>query len=72
MPDADRATFARESAWLADTLREAGAIACKLFRTDLKHWTPAGTFSAGPVAAFARDPGTHGSTVRFYRAVQVP
>ena len=40
--------------------------------TDLKHWTPAGTFSAGPVAAFARDPGTHGSTVRFYRAVQVP
>ncbi len=39
MPDADRATFARESAWLADTLREAGAIACKLFRTDLKHWT---------------------------------
>src|SRR5260370_16362800 len=36
MPDD---TLTREAALLADTVREAGALALSLFRTDLKNWT---------------------------------
>ncbi|HET7889696.1 MAG TPA: 3'(2'),5'-bisphosphate nucleotidase CysQ [Bradyrhizobium sp.] len=31
--------FAREAALLADTVREAGALALSLFRTELRNWT---------------------------------
>src|SRR6267154_5928861 len=36
MPDD---TLTRDAALLADTVREAGALALSLFRTDLKNWT---------------------------------
>jgi myo-inositol-1(or 4)-monophosphatase len=32
-------TLTRDAALLADTVREAGALALSLFRTDLKNWT---------------------------------
>jgi myo-inositol-1(or 4)-monophosphatase len=34
-----RDVLARDAALLADTVREAGALALSLFRTDLKNWT---------------------------------
>jgi myo-inositol-1(or 4)-monophosphatase len=34
-----KATVARSGALLADTVREAGALALSLFRTELKNWT---------------------------------
>jgi myo-inositol-1(or 4)-monophosphatase len=34
-----RETLARDSALLADAVREAGALACSMFRTELKNWT---------------------------------
>ena len=38
----------RDAALLADTVREAGALALSLFRTDLKNWTKgAGRILAG-------------------------
>ncbi len=41
MADADTidATSARDAALLADTVREAGALALSMFRTELKNWT---------------------------------
>ncbi|MCA1456255.1 3'(2'),5'-bisphosphate nucleotidase CysQ [Bradyrhizobium sp. BRP22] len=36
--DTDDAILARDAALLADTVREAGALALSLFRTDLKNW----------------------------------
>ena len=41
MADADTAdrVAARDAALLADTVREAGALALSLFRTELKNWT---------------------------------
>lgn len=41
MADADIAdsVWARDAALLRDTVREAGALALSLFRTDLKNWT---------------------------------
>jgi myo-inositol-1(or 4)-monophosphatase len=36
--DAYRESFARDSALLTDTVREAGALALSLFRTELKNW----------------------------------
>src|SRR6516225_10956312 len=33
------ATLARDAKLLKDTVREAGALALSLFRTDLKNWT---------------------------------
>jgi myo-inositol-1(or 4)-monophosphatase len=43
LPDADAAanddTTARDSALLAATVREAGALALAMFRTELKNWT---------------------------------
>lgn len=48
MPDAEpevahRHNLARDSALLADTVREAGALALRLFRTELKTWTKGAT-----------------------------
>lgn len=48
MPDADpeiahRANLARDAALLAETVREAGALAFRLFRTELKTWTKGAT-----------------------------
>ena len=37
--DAYRKNFARDAALLTDTVREAGALALSLFRTELKNWT---------------------------------
>ena len=37
--DAYRENFARDAALLTDTVREAGALALSLFRTELKNWT---------------------------------
>jgi myo-inositol-1(or 4)-monophosphatase len=34
-----REVLARDAALLADTVREAGALALSLFRTELKNWT---------------------------------
>ncbi|MDO9560556.1 MAG: 3'(2'),5'-bisphosphate nucleotidase CysQ, partial [Bradyrhizobium sp.] len=34
-----RALLARDAALLTDTVREAGALALSLFRTELKNWT---------------------------------
>ena len=42
MADADSAhaaSFARDTRLLKDTVREAGALALSLFRTELKNWT---------------------------------
>ena len=41
MADADIAdrVWARDAALLRDTVREAGALALSLFRTELKNWT---------------------------------
>ena len=41
MADADtrEAIKARDAALLTDTVREAGALALSLFRTELKNWT---------------------------------
>jgi myo-inositol-1(or 4)-monophosphatase len=41
LADADTidATSARDAALLADTVREAGALALSMFRTELKNWT---------------------------------
>ena len=41
MADADIADriWARDAALLRDTVREAGALALSLFRTELKNWT---------------------------------
>ena len=41
MADADTADriWARDAALLRDTVREAGALALSLFRTELKNWT---------------------------------
>ena len=41
MADADTADtiWVRDAALLRDTVREAGALALSLFRTDLKNWT---------------------------------
>jgi myo-inositol-1(or 4)-monophosphatase len=36
---AGRDNFARDAALLTDTVREAGALALSLFRTELKNWT---------------------------------
>ncbi len=39
MADADEAVVARDVQLLKDTVREAGALALSLFRTELKNWT---------------------------------
>ena len=45
MADADTADriVARDAALLTDTVREAGALALSLFRTELKNWTKGAT-----------------------------
>jgi myo-inositol-1(or 4)-monophosphatase len=47
LPDASRpappTSLSRDAALLEDTVRQAGALALSLFRTELKTWTKAGT-----------------------------
>jgi myo-inositol-1(or 4)-monophosphatase len=42
-PSAALAAIARDSALLIDTVREAGALALSLFRTDVRNWTKEGS-----------------------------
>jgi myo-inositol-1(or 4)-monophosphatase len=53
LADADTADniTARDAALLAETVREAGALAKAMFRTELKNWTKG---ASSPNAAFAQ------------------
>ena len=58
--------LARDAALLKDTVREAGALALSLFRTELKNWTKG---ASSPVSELFRSPSSSASARTRSRAL---